>query len=64
MEIKAIVDALPFSKTEIEQAQNENLDVEHVYVYLTNNTINIEKISRLFASYSGKDKYISINPLR
>ena len=60
MEIKAIVDALPFSKTEIEQAQNENPDVEHVYVYLANYTIDIEKISRWFASYSGKDKYIII----
>ena len=57
MEMKAIVNALPFSKTEIEQAQNENPDVQHVYVYLSNDTFNVEKIYRLFAAYSGKDSY-------
>ena len=56
-EIESIVDALPFSETEIEQAQNENPDVEHIYIYLSNSTIDIDKVNQLCASYSGKDSF-------
>jgi len=56
-EIESIVDSLPFRDAEIEQAQNENPDVEHIYIYLSNDTIDIEKVNRLCASYSGKDRF-------
>jgi len=60
-EIKNIVGSLPFSETEIEQSQNENPDVEHIYIYLFNDTIDIEKVDHICASYGGKDKYYIIN---
>ena len=55
-EIKNIVDSLPFGTAEIEQAQKETPDVEHVYIYLSNDTIDIEKVNQLCASYNGKDR--------
>jgi len=60
-EIENIVDLLPFREAEIEQAQNENPDVEHIYIYLSNNTIDIEKVNQLYVSYSGKDRFQIIN---
>jgi len=60
-EIKNIIGSLPFSAAEIERAQNENPDVEHVYIYLFNDTIDIEKVDHICASYGGKDKYHIIN---
>ena len=56
-EIEKIVASLPFEAVEIEQAVNENPDVEHVYIYLSNDLFDTEMISRLCASYNGKDKY-------
>ena len=61
MEIEIIIDSLPFSKAEIEQAQNENPDVEHIYIYLSNNTIEIEAVNKLCSSYSGKDRLQIMN---
>jgi len=55
-EIGSIVDSLPFRAEEIEQAQNENPDVEHIYIFLSNSAIDIEKVSQLTASYYGKDR--------
>jgi uncharacterized protein (DUF1697 family) len=60
-EIESIADAVPFGKTEIEQAQSENPDVEHIYVYLSNSPIGAEKVYQLCASYNGKDKFQVIN---
>ena len=56
-EIISIANSLPFKEAEIEQAMYENPDVEHVYIYLSNTTIDIEKIELLCASYSGRDRF-------
>ena len=56
-EIANIVDSLPFGAVEIEQAQNETPDVEHIYIYLSDSSLDIENIIKLCASYSGKDRF-------
>jgi len=56
-EVAKIVASLPFGAVEIEQAQNEVPNVEHIYIYMSDCAPDIEKISRLFASYNGKDKF-------
>jgi len=56
-EIEKIVALLPFEAVEIEQTVSENPDVEHLYIYLSNDSFDTEMVSRLCASYSGKDKY-------
>ena len=60
-EIERVVDSLPFVAEEIEQAQNENPDVEYIYIYLSNNTIDVEKVNQLCSSYNGKDKFHIMN---
>ena len=60
-EIVRVVASLPFEVAEIEQAQNENPDVEHVYIYLSNSPIDIEKSTQLCASYNGKDRFQIMN---
>ena len=60
-EIKSVIDSLPFGTAEIEQAQNENPDVEHIYFYLSNSAIDVERVKQLCASYSGKDRFQIIN---
>ena len=55
-EITNIVDSLPFGAEEIEQAQNETPDVEHIYIYLSDSSLDFEKIIELCASYDGKDR--------
>ena len=55
-EIRSLVDALPFEASEIEQAENENPDVEHVYIYLSQSAIDSERVDRLCVSYDGKDR--------
>ena len=56
-EIESVVASLPFGAAEIEQAQNENPDVEHVYICFSNNLIDIEKANQLRALYNGKDRF-------
>jgi len=56
IEIIDIIDSLPFTETEIEQAKNEMPDVEHVYIYFSNDILDTEKIQQLYNSYSGKDR--------
>ena len=56
-EITNIVDSLPFGAEEVEQAQNETPDVEHIYVYLSENSLDTENIIKLCASYDGKDRF-------
>jgi len=56
-EIERIITSLPFGEAEIKQAQNENPDVEHIYIYLSNSAIDTERVNQLCASYGGKDKY-------
>ena len=60
-EIVKIVASLPFEAVEIEQAVSENPAVEHLYIYLSNDPFDIEMVSRICASYNGKDKYQIIN---
>ena len=55
-EISNIVDSLPFDASEIEQAKNEAPDVEHVYIYLSDSSVDTEKVNQLFASHGGKDR--------
>jgi len=56
-EITNIVDSLPFGAEEIEQAQNETPDVEHIYIYLSDSSLDVENIIKLCASYDGKDRF-------
>ena len=60
-ELESVIALLPFGAAEIEQAKNENPDVEHTYIYLSNNPIDIEKANQLCASYNGKDRFQIIN---
>ena len=60
-EIESIVDSLPFGTAEIEQAQNENPDVEHIYIYLSNSDVDTENVDRLCALYNGADRFQIIN---
>ena len=55
-EIAHIDDSLPFGAAEIEQAQNEDPGVEHIYVYLSESSLDTESIAALCASYDGKDR--------
>jgi len=61
IEIASIVDSLPLGAAEIEEARNEVPDVEHIYIYLSESSIDIEKINQLCASYNGKDRIHSKN---
>jgi uncharacterized protein (DUF1697 family) len=55
-EISDIISSLPFTAAEIEQAENEAPDVEHLYVYLSDTAVDREKVGQLCGSYIGKDK--------
>jgi uncharacterized protein (DUF1697 family) len=61
VEIANIIDLLPFRTVEIEQAREERPDVEHIYVYLSESDIDIEKVNQSCASYSGKDRFKTEN---
>jgi len=56
-EIINIINSLPFSEEEIKRAQNNDPDVEHIYVYLSEDVVNVEEINRLCAPYVGEDRY-------
>ena len=45
IEITTIVDLLPFGATEIEMVESETSDVEHIYIYLSNSTLDLEKVN-------------------
>lgn len=55
-EIANIVNTLPFGAAEIEKAENEAPDVEHVYIYLSDTVIDRERVGQLCAAYDGKDR--------
>lgn len=55
-ELAAILAALPFSMAEIQQAQKQAPDVEHLYVYLADTALDQERIRQLCAGYDGEDK--------
>ena len=56
-EIAKIIDSLPFIAEDIEHAESETPDVEHIYIYLSGSTLDAEKIGQLCAPYGGRDKY-------
>ena len=45
IEITTIVDSLPFGATEIEMVESETSDVEQIYIYLSNSTLDLEKVN-------------------
>jgi len=55
-ELAAILGTQPFSAAEIQQAAEENPDVEHLYVYLSDTPIDSEKIKQAYSDYDSKDK--------
>jgi len=54
-EIIAIMDALPFSKQEIDRATAANLEVEHLYVYLLDQMWPREEIAKIETEHQGPD---------
>ncbi len=55
-ELGHILETVPFSAAEIERATQENPDVEHLYVYLSDAVLNPKEITQLCVGYPGKDK--------
>lgn len=55
-EMSAIMSALPFSKEEIEQAEAKAREVEHVYIFMANDSINPAAAEALCSAYDGEDK--------
>lgn len=55
-EMATIMLDFPFTEAEIEQAQEAMPDVEHVYIYLSNEDIDTIVLENLCLSYSGNDK--------
>lgn len=55
-EIATIMSGFPFTEAEIQQAQAIAPDVEHVYIYLSNEDIDKTAFEKLCKSYSGNDK--------
>ena len=55
-EISEIISALPFTKEEIELAESELPEVEHVYVFLSNGNIDFAAAETLRLIYDGEDK--------
>ena len=55
-EINAVIKQLPFSGEEIETAVSANPDVEHLYVYFTDNALADSTINALNASYGNPDR--------
>lgn len=55
-EWSALVAGLPFSQEEMDAATAVNPDVEHVYVYLAEETLDAAAVEALIAGYSGGDR--------
>lgn len=55
-EIFSIMSALPFTKEEIKQAEEKTPEVEHVYVFMSNDSINPAAVKALCSTYDGEDK--------
>jgi uncharacterized protein (DUF1697 family) len=55
-EITGIILALPFTKDEIDRAETENPEVEHVYIFMTNSDIDPVAAASLRRAYSGEDQ--------
>ncbi len=55
-EISEIISALPFTKEEIEPAKSDFTEVEHAYVFLSNDNIDSAGAEKLYLTYDGEDK--------
>jgi uncharacterized protein (DUF1697 family) len=55
-EMTVLLAALPFSPDEITQAEAAHPDVEHVYVYLSNRTVDPAAAEALRQTYAGPDR--------
>ena len=55
-ELAEILRAVPFDAAEIATAEAEAPDVEHLYVYLSGQGIDRQKLDQLCAAYQGEDK--------
>ncbi|SBW01455.1 conserved hypothetical protein [uncultured Eubacteriales bacterium] len=60
-ELSDIIHSLPFSAAEIEIAEKETPDVEHLYVYLSDAALDREQVTRICADYDGKDTIYAAN---
>ncbi len=56
-EIAQIVSAKPFSEAEIEKAQYDNPQTEHVYIFMSGTGIPVKLIDKLNKSESKADKF-------
>lgn len=59
-EMIAIINDLPFSADEISAAEAADPDVEHLYVFFLEETMDCGEIDRLTAKYEGPDKLLYI----
>ena len=57
-ELRKIVRDMPFSPEEVERAQQEYPDVEHLYVFLSAGPIDAARIQKITSTYNGRDKLI------
>ena len=55
-----IIDNLPFSQASINQVISHDNKVEHLYVYMFNDEIDITLITTIQNEYSGKDQLVVI----
>ncbi len=56
IEIANVLASLPFTAAEIESAGRETPGVEHSYIYLSNGSIDGQRVEALCSGYCGKDK--------
>lgn len=57
-DLKEIVRNMPFSSEEVAQAQQEQPDVEHLYVFLSAEPIDPARIEKIAGGSSGRDKLV------
>jgi uncharacterized protein (DUF1697 family) len=55
-ELTAVLSALPFTQEEIREAEAAMPEVEHVYIYFSQNAIDAEAITALCDEYAGEDR--------
>ncbi|MGL5514534.1 MAG: DUF1697 domain-containing protein [Sporomusa sp.] len=55
-EMSVIMSDFPFTNAEIQQAERISPDVEHVYIYFSNDIIDSTIVGNLCSAYSGKYK--------
>ena len=58
-EISKILKSLPFTNGELEQAESANTEVEHVYVFLSQEPVDSADIASLNHAYQGEDRLVA-----